>query len=256
MRVFSLYSSKQVKLSFLSHSLDINMGSLKKPLTLLCFLILTACTASAEESRSISVVGNGAVTITPDIATLQLGVETEAATAQAAMAENAEKTNSLINALRQQGVSIEQISTEAINLHPRYEYPRKANNTQQRILTGYTGTNLVRVHITELDKAGQIMDAAIDAGGNRIDSITFDLSDPSEALAQARKAAWENALAQAQQMAALANAELGPVITIEIHQNPGVRMARMEARSLQSDTPVMGGQKQINAGVSVRWQLR
>ena len=225
-------------------------------------LVTAACDAASQEAiggqteRSISVTGTGRAEVASDVAVLRLGVETQAASALAAMEQNSEHTQALLAALKAQGVEEKYLKTESITLRPRYDYSQDKRGEQIRQLLGYTATNIVSARISNLDRVGTAVDAAIGAGGNRVDSIQFDIADPTEVLRVARDAAWQNALAQAQQLAELAGAKLGQVVSIESYQNSPGPVHNVESRALRSATPVQGGQQQLSVQVNVKWALR
>ena len=226
-------------------------------------LISAACGASSEQAsasqtqRSVAVSGTGHAEVASDVAILRLGVETQAATAIQAMEQNSEQTRALLAALTAQGIEDKYLKTESITLHPRYDYSQNKGGERVRQLLGYTATNLVSARIGKLDRVGTAVDAAIKAGGNRVESIQFDVADPTEALRVAREAAWQNALAQAKQLAELAGARLGQVMSMESHQGAPGPVHNIESRALRSAaTPVQGGQQKLSVQVNVKWALR
>ena len=231
--------------------------------SLIIFTSLTgaACSMADEtqqnQIRTIAVSGTGYAAAGSDMAIIRVGVETEGNTAIEAMRSNSERTRALLKVLKAQGVADLDLQTSSLNLQPRYDYPKNRNGEQTRRLLGYTAINTVTARVMDLDQVGGALDAAIDAGGNRIDSIQFDLKDPTEVLRLARDAAWQNALAQAEQLAALAGEQLGKVTKIESYQhNPGpVHMA--EARALRSsDVPIQGGQQRLSVQLNVTWTFK
>lgn len=124
-------------------------------------------------------------------------------------------------------------------------------------LLGYLASNVVEVRIDNLDNVGSLIDTAINAGGNRIDSISFELSDPSTVLAQAREAAWNDAQQKAQQYAELAGAELGDVLTISTFEQTPVPVASTAmARNVAEAVPIQPGTQSVSVQVQVVWRLQ
>ncbi len=235
---------------------------LKPLLILLATAAAMACAppgdAAEPQQNYISVNGTGSAGAPPDVAVLTLGVETEADTAAAALAENNRRTRALLDALRGQGVEDKRLQTQSIQLHARYEQDRPRDGSLgKRRLVGYQATNVVSARLTEIDTVGQALDAAVKAGGNRIDSIRFEISDPTEVLATAREAAWEDAHGKARQLAELAGATLGAVLAIESYEHtPGPVREMAMARSLADAVPVQGGTQVMTVNVQVRWALQ
>ena len=187
---------------------------------------------------------------------ITLGVQTEAGEANAALAQNSTRMQSLIDALREAGVASEDIQTRSIQLRPRYGDTGPAGGEPQ--ITGYIATNTAEVRVRDLDALGQLLDSAVAAGGNRIQGISFEVSDPSEMLDQAREAAWNDAERKATQLAELAGATLGKVVSIsESSQSPTpiVREGVGGAAPVAA-VPVEAGSQVLKVNVQVTWELR
>ena len=117
---------------------------------------------------------------------------------------------------------------------------------------------MVEARARELDGLGELLDAAVKAGGNQIQGIRFEISDNSDLLVQARDAAWEDALAKATQLADLAGAELGPALTIqEFSRTPrlyeGARAVTFDAQA--AAVPIEAGEQSVQIEVQVTWQM-
>jgi uncharacterized protein YggE len=210
-----------------------------------------------SQERSISVSGNGEINAKPDRAVLELGAQTEAEKANAALSENSEQMQAVIEALKATGVEAENTQTQAVQLRPRYEEVAREPGQQERQLVGYVASNIVEVQLEDLDPLGELLDTAVQAGGNRIEGIRFEISDPSALLNQAREAAWNDARDKAAQLAELADGELAEVLTI----NESSRAPRPVVREAALDTgaravPIEPGTQRIEVSVEVTWRLR
>lgn len=166
-----------------------------------------------NQSQGIWVNGEGKVTVTPDIAIINLGIESQEATVAEAQAKAAEAMDNLIQALKDQGVDEKDIQTQYFNIS---KVTRWDNDKMTEVVIGYRVTNTVTVKIRDVEKAGTIIDAVVAAGGDltRINGITFTVDDPTSYYNEARKAAIANAKAKAQQMAAESGAKLGKITYI------------------------------------------
>lgn len=217
---------------------------------------LAQATEEGQAPRTISVSGSGQVSAQPDVAVVTLGVQTETDEANAALSQNNTRMQSLIDALKEAGVASEDIQTSSIQLRPRYADAGPGGGEPQ--ITGYIATNTVEVRIRELDALGQLLDSAVAAGGNRIKGISFQVSDPSEVLDQAREAAWNDAEGKATQLAGLAGATLGAVVSInESSQTPTPIMREgVGGAAPVAAVPVETGAQVLKVNVQVTWELR
>jgi hypothetical protein len=136
----------------------------------------------------------GEVHIKPDMASVQLGVTSEAATAQAALQENTARMNAVLAAVRAAGVRAEDIQTAGLNLSPHYRYEQN----QPPELTGYEAADTVTVSVRDLPKAGAVLDAAVRAGANQVHGVSFRLADPTPVQNAAREAAVRELQAKAE----------------------------------------------------------
>jgi uncharacterized protein YggE len=160
-----------------------------------------------SEQSAIWVSGSGEVTVVPDLAIVSLGVEAEAATVEGAMDEAAEAMDSVVAALRANGVAEKDIQTRWFNIYP----VRRWTDNGQETLLGYTVTNMVTVKIGDVEATGGIIDEVADAGGDliRIEGVSFTVDDSSQYYGEARAEAVADATAKAQQLANLAGVQLG-----------------------------------------------
>jgi hypothetical protein len=166
--------------------------------------------AAAPQVRSLSVTGVGEVKLTPDVAYIYIGVHTEAASAADAVASNNVQTEALTAALKAAGVQEKDLSTSNFSIWPNTQYGPDG----QPVGTNYVVDNSVYVAVRDLDTLGDLLDSAITAGANSINSIQFDVSDKAAALKDARLKAVENAKTQAQELAAAAGVELGEIQSV------------------------------------------
>lgn len=210
-------------------------------------------------NRTISVNETGSAEVVPDMAIVNLGVQTDAETASEALTENNQQMESVMSALRAAGIANNDIRTTTIQIYPRYEVPPQPREGQgsQPDLVGYTATNTVEVRVRDLDNLGTILDQVVSSGGNRVDSIRFDVSNQASALEQAREAAMQNALDKAEQLADLANGSLGVVVTIvENSRGPIFFEAAAMDQAAGGAVPISPGTQSITVDLQVTWELQ
>lgn len=208
---------------------------------------------ATETERVIEVTGQGSVSARPDMAEVRLGVETEGETAVAALDANNVRMQGVISATLEAGVAEEDIQTSGLSLRPVYEQ----TDNNQRQLTGYRASNNIVITVRDLEGLGGILDTAVSAGSNTIQSIRFQISNPGALQEQAREAAMQNAIAKATQLTQLADAELGEVLTItESSAAPGPVYRAETEEALSAETPVQPGTETVNVTVRVSWRIR
>ncbi len=161
--------------------------------------------------RTITVVGEGTVSTTPDVAQIQVGVQVKGDNAQEASAEAAETMDAILAALKDAGVATKDIQTTGYNIFVEQRTGPDGVATDQVM---YHVSNSVSVTVRDLDTVGDVLDAAIAAGANNIYGVNFSIDDPDEVMAEARKKASEDALARAEELAGLHGVALGEVVSV------------------------------------------
>jgi uncharacterized protein YggE len=203
--------------------------------------------------RTISVSGMGEVQARPDIAIVRLGVQTQAESAQAALDENNTKAQALMDALDGAGIPSENIQTQRFRLTPDYNYDKESG---RQTLIGYSVSNFIQVQTGNLDTLGVLLDLAIDAGANNIQSIRFEVSDTADLASQARQGAVEDAKTKAEQLAELTGSTLGPVMNIQESSSmpePIVRQSNFAAEA--ANVPIEPGNYRVQVNVNITWML-
>jgi uncharacterized protein YggE len=162
-------------------------------------------------SRNITVVGEGKVRVQPDIAQATIGVEVVNSDVKQASSDAAAAMEAILTALKAQGVADNDIQTSYYNIWVERPYNPDGSQSTEAI---YHVSNTVQVTIRDLSKVTTTLGAAIEAGANTINSVTFNVADPSELEAQARQEAVDNAKATAEELATLNGVTLGEVISV------------------------------------------
>ena len=210
-----------------------------------------------NQQEGIWVSGRGEVTVTPDIATLRLGVEVQAVSVAIAQFQAAGAMDEVMAALTDNGVAEKDIQTQYFSIRQVTKWDR---DKEEEIVVGYRVTNKVTAKIREIDKAGTVIDAVAAAGGDltRIDSIDFSVDDPSAYYEEARAKAMADAKAKAGQLAELADAKLGKATYIsESSQAPPpiYRQDIYEEAIPTATTPISPGEMEISLTVQVAYAL-
>jgi len=218
----------------------------------------TETPASGGVPRTLSVNGSGKAFLSPDLAYIYIGVHTEAADAAEAVAANNTQSQQLIDALRDFGISANDIQTTNFSIWPQQQYSPEGRQTG----TTYVVDNTVYVTLRELDKIGELLDTAIANGANTINGIQFDVADRTQALSDARKDAVAQAQAQAEELAQAAGVELGQIHAISTYgaNYPGPIYADRGmgggAAEMAASVPVSPGQLLIQVDVTVVYEIQ
>jgi len=221
---------------------------------------LCGCTQStnlggiiSSQQQGIWVTGTGEVTVVPDIVTLRLGIEAQEATVAEAQTQAVEAMNKVMAALTDNGVAEKDIQTQYFSIRQVTKWDRVE---EEEVVIGYRVTNMVTAKIRDIDKAGAIIDAVAEAGGDlaRIDSIGFSIDDPSAYYEEARQKAIADAKAKAEQLARLADVTLGKPTYISegIQIPPSIRVGVAEAPAV---TPISPGEMEISLTVQVAYAI-
>lgn len=233
------------------------------PLATLALFVLGATRAEAQvqptpttpPTPSIAATARGEAQVTPDRATIHIGVETRAPTAAAAAQSNADRLTQVLAAIKSAGIPAAQIRTVGFNIFPEYVHER---DREPRI-TGYRTSNIVVVEIREIAQVGKIIDSALGAGANRINSIAFSSSRVDEARRDALTRAVEKARLEAEAMAKAAGGSLGPLIELSSVEysipRPMTDFAVQAEMRAAAATPIEPGEYTVSASVSARWQF-
>ena len=195
--------------------------------------------------RTISVVGAGAVTAAPDIATVNVGVQVQAANAQDALRRANELTSAVLDAVRGVGVTDNELRTNGPHLWPNDR--------------GYQCGNDISIVVRDVSLTGPVVDAAAGAGGPSftVSGVSFGVADPAAMQTLARQAAIANAHAVATDLATAAGAAVGDVLTIVEGTAGGTPRPMMmaEMRTAKAATPVATGEQTVRVDVTVTYRL-
>ena len=208
---------------------------------------------STASQRSVTVTGTATIKASPDEPVISLGVQTQANTAQGALSDNAAKMTKVLASLADEGIAKDDIATSYVSLYPTYD-------PNGQTITGYQAQNQIDVTVRDLSKVGHVIDAAVGAGANLSNGITFQLSDQNQGMDQALADAVKNARDKAETLAAAGDASLGEVITIQEGSAPNYppipyAKAFDAAAGASVPTPIEPPTIQTQVTVTVTWAL-
>jgi len=210
-----------------------------------------------SQQSGIWVSGTGEVSVTPDIATLSLGIEAQADTVAEAQEQAAVAMEAVMAALADNGVAEKDIQTRYFSIYP---VTRWDDFDDQQVVIGYRVTNMVTAKIRDVEQAGLVIDAVAAAGGDytRVNNISFSVDDPTPYYEEARQEAMADARAKAEQLADLAGIGLGkPTYISEGTIYPPVvyRDAGMEMMAPGATTPISPGEIELTLTLQVAYAI-
>ncbi|MCB2134830.1 MAG: SIMPL domain-containing protein [Rhodobacteraceae bacterium] len=219
-------------------------------------LLLPASTIHAEETRAtVTVTGEGRVDVTPDMATLSLGVNTEADTAKAALDLNSAQLAKVLEGLKNLGIEPRDIQTSGLSLGPRYDY--NSSNSGPK-LVGYVASNVVTVRIRALDTLGGVLDGVVAEGANTLNGLSFGLQDTAGPTDEARRRAVADARHRAELYAEAAGVKLGTVLSISEQMGMSQPMPMMMAEAAMTKgagVPVEAGELTLATTLTVVYEI-
>ena len=205
-----------------------------------------------QESKIISVSGNGILYTSPDIGWFTVAVSTRAGTASEAEQENNDVISSVISALENAGIPEDDIRTTDFSLSPIYQ--NSGEDGRAPILVGYQARHTINVTVNDLSQIGKLLDLAISAGANEVGGLYFGLSKPKaeQAQSQALQMAVEDANAKAKGIADAMGVKLVGPISIN-YGSYYYETVRAELAGAPKETPIMPGQLQYSVNVQVNY---
>lgn len=206
--------------------------------------------------RTVAVTGCGTAEAAPDLLTLSIGVECRRNTAGDAYAAAGAASAAVTGALSGRGVQSRDIRTSGLNV--RADVVWQEGRGQQ--VTGYIASSTLSVRLRDLAAGSAVIAAAVEAGGNdvRLDGVQLGFADTAAILALARENAWADARTAAAQLAGLADAELGEVISVRQQPVPSapVPVGGMQRAFAADSVAVEAGNLSVSTSVTVEWELR
>ena len=216
-----------------------------------------------ERGPTLSVTGRAEAAVAPDVAVVHLGAVAQAEDAAAAQAQVSQVVQKVIDAVKQAGVAAEKIQTSGLSLSPVYSDPRPPRVPDERPaeprIVGYRASNTLTIRVEDLNKVGNVIDAATGAGANELQGISFTLSDDTKPRSEALAKAAQAAAAKAKVLAGAMNVKLEAVRHVQeagAQVGPpqpffrGAEMARVAAA-----TPVEPGQVRVEASVVITYRI-
>jgi len=222
-------------------------------------IALPATSALAEEQmRKITLTATGNAAAAPDLATISLAVQREAATAREALDANNAAMEEVLGAMKASGIEDKDLQTSGFNIQPVYQHVKN----QPPKITGYRVHNNISVRIRDLTQVGEIMDKSITLGVNSGGHINFGHQNSDALVEEARKNAVARALKKAETLTSAAGATLGNIVHISEESRGRPRPMKMERMAMTMAAadgapavPIAAGETGYNVTVRIEWAL-
>ncbi len=211
-----------------------------------------------NKSDIFTVTGEGTVSIKPDIAYVNVGIQKNASTVKQAQSQINEVMNKIISGLKNLDIDSKNIQTTSYFINPNYDWK---DGTQK--ITGYSASTQLKVKITDLDKINDVIDSATANGANQVSNITLDVDDRDAAEDSARKDAITQANKKAEAAAKAAGFKLGKIISYYENSNNS-NLVRPVAYSLKEaagvtdqalNTNIQTGSEEVKIIVNISYQI-
>ncbi len=216
-----------------------------------------AASVENANTKTIEVTGTGSIKAVPDIAVLNVGVMTKGVDTISVQDNNTKTMNKVLEAVKALGIDEKDIRTVDYNMYPDYDQSETKNGNGNKII-GYTLNNSVEIKVRDINKAGQVLSAAVNAGANINNGISFSLSNVDDYYNQALEKAMLNAKAKADTLAKAIGVSIStPSKVVENSYNypspvsnyNSMRNADMAA----AEVAVSQGELEVTANVSVTY---
>lgn len=227
--------------------------------------LLTACAAPVatgsepgQTRNTISVSGSGQAFGRPDLATVQIGVQSAGPDLGQTLTQNNQRADAILAALKALGIEDKDLQTSNFSIYPQRDYDPQTGQPKDTIT--YHVDNTLSVTVRDLSKLSDVLSTTAAVGANYIHGIAFSVADPAALEAEARARAMADARARAEQLAKAAGVTLGSPISISESFNyaPPTPLAFDRALTAEaaSAVPVATGQLQVSIQVNVAYEIR
>ncbi|MFN8585024.1 MAG: SIMPL domain-containing protein [Dehalococcoidia bacterium] len=228
-------------------------------------LALAACSSETrvavdqQQQTGIAVSGTGRVTVVPDIALVNLGVEVTRSSVADARSAAATAMDAVRASLKRSGVDDKDVATSYFSIQPQYGSSEPLDKSGTPRITGYTVVNQLAVKVRRIDDLSKVVDSAVAAGGDatRVQNIAFTVDQPAQFEADARQKAVDDAHARAEQLAKLAGVNLGHARAVS-ESTAGVAATDLKLAvpaTGAGSTPFSPGQTEVSLTVNVVYDI-
>ena len=216
-------------------------------LSLLLLLGVAVPTLAEDKSSTIEITGRAAVMAMPTTVTISFAVETDSPKAQAAVRDNAERTEKVLAALKKVSDKDTKLRTTGFALSPVYE-------KTERVI-GYRVRNTVVLESKDLDKTGSFIDEAAEAGASRIGNLSFSNDKEEDLRKEAGLEALKRAMRDGEALAKAAGMTIKRIVKITYDSREYPTIVMREAAPAAARTPIAVGEIPVQVEVHVTFEV-
>lgn len=216
----------------------------------LAFLLAAGAAAAQPGPPPYDVIvvsGDATVRRAPDVALVTVAVETRAKSPREAQRLNADAMAAVFKRIADAGIARDALRTVGVRLDQEFD-----NANGRRVPRDFVARNALEIALAEVARAGEVADAAVQAGATSIDGIRFDLKDRAAAEREATRLAVLDARGKADAAAAGAGRAIDRILRIEQGGAGGPPPRPMMMKmSAESGTIVEAGLIEVRADVTL-----
>lgn len=210
---------------------------------------------TTQKSTTFDVTGQGKVTVKPDIASINVGIQSNGSSVKLVQEQINSTINKISAVIKELGIDSKDIQTQNYNINPDYDY----SGGNQKI-RGYVASTNLAIKVRDIDKVNQVIDVSTENGANQVGGINFEVDDNSKAENEARQKAVDEAKKKAQDAAKIAGFRLGKIINYSENFQGGIRPVYMMSSDSKlpvgSSTEVEPGSTDITVVVTLSYELQ
>ena len=202
-----------------------------------------------EQRRSVTVRGEGSISIKPDLAVITFGT-----LSQSALEANNKSMRKLFETIKAFGISNKNVRTSGFNVSPQYERGRAGGRARR--IVGYSVRNSATVKLHDLSRMGEFIGKVAGQGANQLHGLRFIVEKTPERMDNLRKTAVRDATRKARILAEAAGLKLGRAIRIAEGSvlTPGPRFGLAMGKA-SSSVPVAPGESELRLSVTVVFEV-
>lgn len=227
---------------------------MKLILTAFISMWIMAVPAFAADCSKITVTGQGSVEAVPDMATISIGVTSEAKTSAEALGENSAAVTQVLAQVKAAGIAPRDVQTSGLSLSPVWSNGGSAAKSPREIV-GFSVNNQITVRVRELAGLGEILDVLVQNGANRFHGLRFGVQVPRPLEDEARQLAVADALKKAKLYAGAADVSLGDILEINENGASGFRPVAARGVMMSESVPIAEGEISISASVTMVFEI-
>lgn len=203
---------------------------------------------------TIVTVGEAMIQRAPDRAFVSVAVETRARLPRDTQKQNADAMTAVQQKLIEIGFAKETMRTTGYSITQEFDF-----SNGRRVPRGYVARNGVEIRVEPVERVGEVLDAAVQAGVTSVSGVRFDLKDRDAVERDALRRAVEDGRGRADALAAGAGRTVDRVMRIEESRQPRIGPQPMMMRAAVSDaaqTPIEPGLIDIHAQVTLTVSIK